>query len=74
MRIYPVDMRKSFYFYEKSLRPKHILELPCTGRTILYNVLTIAGITADLVKKILNKEEVPQEIIFDLKTLTFIKQ
>jgi hypothetical protein len=75
MKIYPLDMKKpGRKFYERTLKPKHKIEFPCTGRTILYNVLTIAGLTTSLVKKILKKEELPQRITFDLKTLIFIKE
>lgn len=44
--------------------------LPCTGRTIIYNTFTIAGIITSQVKRFLMGEPYPREILFDLHTLT----
>ncbi len=59
--------------YEKTLHSdEKAAELPCTARTIIYNILVIAGFVASQVKKVLLTEENPREIIFDLKTLHLI--
>ena len=47
-------------------------ELPCTARTILYNVLVISWLIGSIVKKYACKEKIPFHIIFDLKTMQYI--
>jgi len=76
MKIYPISMvgTRDWNFYEQTLHTRGELQLKCTERTILYNVLTIAGLTANLVKKVLTGEYLPKSIIFDLKTLQFYKE
>ena len=76
MRIYSVQPRGECKFYESTLSKKNKLEeLPCTGRTILYNVLAISGLVGNLVKKMIKKESgIPREIIFDLKLLELYKE
>ena len=80
MRLYPVPMISTLGkgHYEKMLmNPKakdSLMEIKCTERTILYNVLVISGLVGNLVVKILKEKEVPGHIVFDLMTLTFIKE
>lgn len=45
----------------------------CTAKAIAYNTFVIGGLVSSLVKKHLMNEEVPREIIFDLKQLGFHK-
>ena len=40
---------------------------PCTGRTIIYNVLGVASIMASQFKKVLLEEKYSSEIVFDYK-------
>lgn len=47
-------------------------EEPCTARAIIYNLLTIAGLIANQVKKYAKGEALETELIFDLKTLTLL--
>lgn len=75
MRIYLVDLKnlESHDCYEKTLVAKKDIEPePCTARAIAYNVFVIAGLVANLVKKIAKREPLPFEIIFDLVNLEFI--
>jgi molybdopterin/thiamine biosynthesis adenylyltransferase len=44
----------------------------CTARAIIYNVLSIAGLIANQVKKYAKGEPLDREIILDLKTLTLL--
>ena len=44
-------------------------EEPCTARAIIYNVLSVAGLVANQVKKYVKGEPLAREIIMDLKTL-----
>lgn len=44
----------------------------CTAQAIIYNVLTIAGLIANQVKKHAKGERLDREIIFDLKTMTLL--
>jgi hypothetical protein len=76
MRIYTVDMKnfENCKFYSDTLKSSEdsLEEIRCTEKTILYNVLTISGIVSNLVTKMLKKETVPYEIIFDMKLMMFI--
>jgi molybdopterin/thiamine biosynthesis adenylyltransferase len=44
----------------------------CTRQAIVYNVLAIAGLVANQVKKHVKGERVERELIFDLATLTLL--
>ncbi len=48
-------------------------ELPCTERTIIYNVLLPASIITSYVKKFVNGEEIPFEYIFCFKDYSQVK-
>lgn len=45
---------------------------PCTGRSIVYNTAVIGGLIASVVKKIIRNEQVPHQVIFDLKTYMIV--
>jgi hypothetical protein len=65
----PNDIR----WYEKTLFPDDkASEEPCTAKSVIYNTFSIAGLVASQVKKFVRGQPYPREIIFDLKTLTFI--
>ena len=68
MKIYPVTNIPS-QFYEETLHRRGELQLRCTERTIIYNVMVLAGLTACIVKKMIKQEQTPYEVIFDLKLL-----
>lgn len=70
------NIAKDIELYETSLypNPKQLLNLPCTGRTILYNILVISGLATNFITKLLKEEECPRKIIFDLKTLMLYKE
>lgn len=57
--------------YEDSLKQNGV-ELPCTARTIIYNVLVLSGIVVSQIKKVINGEDCPFEVILDLKTMVFM--
>jgi len=58
--------------YEKTLYPsQEASELPCTGRAVAYNTFFIASIICSQVKKILNSEELPLEIMGDIGKFGF---
>jgi hypothetical protein len=44
----------------------------CTAQAIIYNVLSIAGLIANQVKKYAKGEHLDREVILDLKTLTLL--
>jgi hypothetical protein len=75
LRIYLVDLsnQKNKRYYERTVKVEEFEHIPCTERTILYNILTMSGLVSNLVTKILKKEKLPLEIIFDLKLLELIK-
>jgi threonine dehydrogenase-like Zn-dependent dehydrogenase len=60
-------------WYENSLFPdEKASEEPCTAKAVIYNTFSIAGLIASQVKKLARAQLFVREIIFDLKTLTFI--
>ncbi len=61
----PRDIR----WYEKTLYSNGE-EAPCTERAIIYTVQNIAGFIANQVKKFVEGESFPKEIIFDFVTMT----
>lgn len=74
-RIYsvnPTDPSDIEYYEGMLYDDKYAIEAPCTERAIIYNGFSIAALIANNVKKFAKREEVPLEIIFDLKTLTLI--
>ena len=65
----PDDIRA----YEKSLYTDEEAEvLPCTAAAISYSGFAIAGLIGNLVKRLATGEDLPREILFDLKTLTLL--
>ena len=48
-------------------------ELPCTARTIVYNVLMVASLLASYVKKFVNGESIPFQVLFNFQDYTFAK-
>ena len=57
--------KKTRQFYEATLH-KTSAQLPCTARTIVYNVLMISSLIARAYKAIINKESFPKELIFNM--------
>jgi molybdopterin/thiamine biosynthesis adenylyltransferase len=69
--INPCDL-DDIKFYEKVLYPtKEAQELPCTARAIIYNVLAIACLVSNNVKRAMLGQRLKREIAFDLNTLNF---
>lgn len=69
MRVFAVSKKADIPLYEKTLirEGEH---LPCTAKTIVYNVVTVAGLVAYMIKAYLTKRgRFPQQIIFDMPTL-----
>lgn len=75
--IYSIDPtnQEEREFYEGTLyRDEEALHLPCTARAIAYNAFFISGLIGNLVKRYAMGEEVPREIIADLKLLRIEKR
>ncbi|MFQ5882249.1 MAG: ThiF family adenylyltransferase [Candidatus Methylomirabilales bacterium] len=65
----PDDIR----FYEKSLYDDEEAEvLPCTAAAISYSGFAIASLIGNLVKRLVTGEDLPREVLLDLKTLTLL--
>lgn len=61
--------RKTQKFYNDALKGKPI-PLPCTAKTIIYNVLIAAGLISRMYKGIIQEEkDLPKEAIFNLTML-----
>jgi len=57
-------------FYEERLYPdSKVQPLPCTARTIIYNVLVIAAMIARALKSIVNDEKFPREMVFNVRDI-----
>lgn len=73
MTIYTVDMSNddAVKRYERSLQ--HIpVEIPCTERSIVYNVAIIAGLVGNQYKRLIKGQPYSSTITFSLPDLTFI--
>ncbi len=58
--------KKTRKFYEATLHDRPKDPLPCTARTIIYNVLMIASLISRAYKAIIQNEEIPKEMIFNM--------
>lgn len=63
-----VEAYKNTLFEEGEENP-----VPCSERSVVYNVFIVAGLVADLVAKHANQQELPQELIMDLYNFTLFK-
>lgn len=72
-RIYSINpiQPSSIEYYESTLYGDD-LELPCTARSVIYNVFMIASLISNQVKKFSKMEDIYKEIIFDLTTMTLL--
>lgn len=73
-RIYTIDLTNGtldlYKKYEKTLVSADKVDpTPCTEKAVAYNVLGIASIMGDLVKKICGGEQTPFEFAFDMSLL-----
>ena len=60
--------------YEKTLYPSSEAEaLPCSARAVAYNTYFIASVICSQIKKILNHQEAPMEIMGDIDCYGFFK-
>jgi molybdopterin/thiamine biosynthesis adenylyltransferase len=60
-------------FYEEMLHSDGESEqLPCTARSIVYNVLMIASLICRAVKAVAKDEKFQRELVFDLGSMTFM--
>lgn len=67
----PDDVR----FYESSLySDQDAQDLACTAQSIIYNVLGVAALIANLVKKHARGQDSSREIIFDYSTLSLLQR
>jgi hypothetical protein len=58
---------ENYKFYESTLySDDKVKPLPCTARSIIYNVLMIASLVGRGVKALINKEKFPRELVFDI--------
>ena len=77
LKIYTVDPHSPVDqgFYESYFHDDaSAARMKCTERSIIYNVLVVAGLISNQVKKCLKEEEIKREIIFDLKALHLYSQ
>ena len=60
--------------YEKTLFAEgEEIPVPCSERSVVYNVFCVASFITDLVAKYANGEELPRELIMDLYNFTLHK-
>jgi len=68
------SVRRSSRNYSKSLHSDSDgLQEPCTARTICYTPLMASAVICNLVKRYVNNEEIPDQIVMDLATYTTLK-
>jgi len=67
-------VRRSSRTYAKSLHSDAGgLQEPCTARTICYTPLMASAVICNLVKRYVNSEEIPKQIVTDLATYTTLR-
>ncbi len=77
MRLFPVVMLNDAanVAYEKKLHNNVPIEdIPCSERAIVYNTQVVGGLVASLVKKFIMDEELPEEVVFDVKNYISISK
>jgi len=57
--------------YEEVYLSHGNVEVPCTERTVVYNVLLISSLVANLVKKYYMQEELPFHIVYSFKDMYY---
>ena len=60
-------------YYQNYIEGVENEELPCTARTIIYNVMMSSSIITSYVKKFVNGEPLPFELIFSFQTFQLMK-
>lgn len=74
-RVYTVDMNDaaSRKLYEKTLySDSKAVELPCTERSIIFNLFGVASIIASNMTRLVTKKEYKKEILFDYVNMQLI--
>jgi molybdopterin/thiamine biosynthesis adenylyltransferase len=60
--------------YEATLfEEKDTLPIPCSERSVAYNVFVVAGLIGNIIAKYANKQEIPDELVVDLINFTLFK-
>ena len=73
MEVHVVRPKKDAAYYEGTLHADP-LPLACTARAIIYTSFAISAITADVAKKVINGEDCPRRVVFDMKNFLIIKE
>lgn len=77
MRIFPVVMldENAVSAYDRKLHNNVPVEdIPCSERAIVYNTQVVGGLVASLVKKFIMDEELPEEVVFDVKNYVSVSK
>lgn len=68
------DNEEDLKIYEQTLfTAEEETPVPCSERSVVYNVFIMGGLITDVVKKYANGEELPKELIMDLYNFTLYK-
>lgn len=67
------DVEQCKRYAETLFTDRQALPIPCSHRSVAYNGLTIAGMISSVVAKIAMEEEVPTEIMVDMKNYFLLK-
>jgi hypothetical protein len=70
----PQDRNDRIRYSQTLCSDQDALQEPCTARTICYTPLMAAAMICNLVKRHINLESAPSNIILDLATLTLIQK
>ncbi len=68
----PMDLSQCSEYEKNLFSSSEALQERCTAKTIMYTVLALASIVSNQVKKFLMGEPMKKEMLFDMKTMTFI--
>lgn len=64
-----LDIEDRDFYLSTLYSDKEAVELPCTARSIIYNVLMISSLICRAYKGIINNEPIPREQIFNMQNL-----
>jgi molybdopterin/thiamine biosynthesis adenylyltransferase len=57
------------FYQDRLYTDDKVKPLPCTGRSIIYNILMISSLICRAYKSVLTKEKFPRELIFNMTSL-----
>jgi len=73
MRLYTINMEDEYDLirYEESMKGD-VARLPCTERSIIYNIFALGSLVGSCIKKYIKGEELPRLLMFDIRNFVLV--